>query len=310
MSVFNINIIIGCGLFFLLSCAKNTENTSSQESSTETVTSVTIVSPSDTVNIKNNLALNATSTYLLSSAAKANTTGYITAMTIKPMDRVNRGQNLFTIQTKESRALGNTINRLDASFRFSGTTAIQSPSSGFVQQLNHQVGDYVQDGEILAVISDENSFGFVLNLPYEYNQLIQLGKTLDVHLPDGRKLQGTISKIMPTVTTTMQTEQILVKVAEKNIPENLIATIYLTKKIATGICIPKSAVLTDDAQSEFWVMKLKNNTTAIKTLITKGIENDQWVEVKSGNLKLNDKIITEGNYGLSEVARIKIQKSE
>jgi multidrug efflux pump subunit AcrA (membrane-fusion protein) len=204
--------------------------------------------------------------------------------------------------------LGNTINKLDPAFRFSGVTSVVSPSSGYVQMLNHQTGDYVQDGEILATIADQNSFGFVMNVPYEYNQLVQMGNSLDVHLPDGRILPGRVFKIMPTVSPTAQTEQVLVKVANTNIPENLIANIILTKSKATGLVVPKTAILTDDAQSEFWVMKLINKNTAVKTSITKGIETDQWVEVKSGNLTTKDQVITNGNFGLSDTAKIKIQK--
>ena len=212
------------------------------------------------------------------------------------------------MQTKEAKALGNTINQLDKSFRFSGVTSVISPSSGYVQMLNHQIGDYVQDGEILATIADDNSFGFVMNVPYEYNQLVQLGKILSVQLPDGRNLLGKVSKIMPTVSPTSQTEQVLVKVSDKNIPENLIANIVLVKSNATGLCVPKSAILTDDAQSEFWVMKVINNNTAVKTPITKGLENNQWVEIKSGNITLKDRIITNGNFGLADTAKVKIQK--
>jgi multidrug resistance efflux pump len=100
--------------------------------------------------------------FLLKSNVKANTTGYILKMNIKLSDRVNCGQPLFILQTKEARALGNTVNSLDPSFRFSGRTAVLSPASGYVFMLNHLKGDYVQEGEILATVSDAGSFGFIM----------------------------------------------------------------------------------------------------------------------------------------------------
>ena len=72
--------------------------------------------------------------------------------------------------------------------------------------------------------------------------------------------------------------------------------------------VPKSAVLTDDVQSEFWVMKLINDTTAVKTVIDKGLENDKWVELKSNNINLKDRLITSGNFGLADTAYVKIEK--
>ena len=81
-------------------------------------TTVSVSYPSDTIILKDEIKLNATATYLLKSDIKSNATGYITSMHIKPADRVKRLQTLFTLQTKEARALGNTINELDTSFRF------------------------------------------------------------------------------------------------------------------------------------------------------------------------------------------------
>lgn len=82
----------------------------------------------------------------------------------------------------------------------------------------------------------------------------------------------------------------------------------MTKDRKSGIAVPKSSVLTDDVQSEFWVMKLINDTTAVKTIIEKGLENDKWVELKSNNISLKDRLLTSGNFGLSDTASVKIEK--
>ncbi len=294
--------ISGCGVK-----SHNDQNVYSINSAPKT--SVRITYPTDTVNLKDEITLNATATYLLKSDVKANATGYITKNNIRLADYVNRGQILFELQTKEARALGNTINELDSSFRFSGNTSVISPASGYVAMLNHQAGDYVQDGEILATITDADSFGFVMEVPYEYNQLVRNGCILIVHLPDGRNLKGYVAKIMPSVTPATQTQKILVKVKnDRNIPENLIATINLVKNSIIGICLPKAAVLTNDSQSEYWVMKLINDTVAVKTDIKKGIENNDFVQIISGNITLEDRIIISGNYGMKDTASVKIEK--
>lgn len=271
-------------------------------------TKVTIGYPTDTVHLNDEITLNATATYLLKSDVKANTTGYITSMHIKPAEHVRHGQTLFTLQTKEAHALGNTINELDPSFRFSGSTRVTSPASGYVQMLNHQEGDYVQDGEVLATIADESSFGFVMNVPYEYNQLIRKNNPIAVNLPDHRVLPGYVAQIMPTVDPAAQTEQVLVKVKDAVIPENLIANIKLVKSIASGLCIPKTALLTNDSQSDYWVMKLINDTTAIKVNVEKGIENEKWVQITAGNISLKDRIVTNGNFGMNDTTFVSIQK--
>lgn len=294
----------------VFSCQKNADSSPADTAATEAKpkTLVTVAYPSDTAQLNNVITLNATATYLLKSDVKANSTGYITKMTIKLADRVSKGSVLFGLQTKEARALGNTINKLDKSFRFNGATTVMSPATGYVAMLNHQIGDYVQDGEVLATITDASSFGFVVDVPYEYLQIIKNKGNLPITLPDNTVLQGRIAKVMPSVDAISQTVKVLLQVSDNNIPENLIGTISFSKTFAYGLSVPKMAVLSDETQSSFWVMKLINDTTAVKTDIIKGVETDQYIQIKSGNLTTKDRVIVSGNFGLSDTATVKIQK--
>ena len=121
------------------------------------------------------IELNATSAFLLKNYVKANATGYLQSARLTPGQFVKTGQILFTIKTKEAESIGNAVNKLDSSFNFSGTNTIRAGSGGFISQLNHQAGDYVQDGEQLAVISDVNSFVFIMELPYELRPFVKDG---------------------------------------------------------------------------------------------------------------------------------------
>src|SRR4030095_13707474 len=136
--------------------------------------------------------LNATSVFQQDNIVKSNIVGYIKYVNIKVGQYITSGQTLFILKTKEAESLGNTINKLDSSYHFSGVSRIVSPESGYVTELPHQVGDYVQDGEQLAVISDVKSFGFILNLPYELRKYVTLNKMVDVLLPDDTHLNGII----------------------------------------------------------------------------------------------------------------------
>ncbi|MBS0646500.1 MAG: efflux RND transporter periplasmic adaptor subunit [Verrucomicrobia bacterium] len=303
-------IIITAILFIALTgCKSRSSNDEAGSPLAVAKTPVQVAYPTDTASLSDQVNLTAIANYLLKSDVKANATGYITKMTIKPADNVRKGQLLFALQTKEARALGNTINKLDPSFRFSGGTTVVSPASGYVEMVNHQVGDYVQDGEVLATITDASSFGFVMNVPYEYNQLIRNNKQLIVNLPDGRNVGGYVAKIMPVLDSISQTQRVLVKVLnDGSIPQNLIANIVLNKQSTYGLAVPRPAVLSDETQSSFWVMKLINDSTAVKTEIEKGIETNRWVQVKSGNISVKDRLVTSGNYGLGDTAFIRIER--
>jgi len=274
----------------------------------KTITPVSITNPKK-VDLKEDLILNATSTYLLKISVKAPINGYIETSSIKIGQFVNKGATLFTLKTKEAKSLGNTINKLDNTFNFTGINSVKSPVSGFVTALNHQTGDYVQDGEILVDIVDKNSFGFLMNVPYENHLLIAKNKNLKVSLPDGRILDGVVSQIMPGLDSISQTQKVLVKVNPRiSIPENLIANISITKKQSTNISLPKESVLADESQSEFWIMKLINDSTAVKISVKKGVESNHRIEILSPQLNENERILLSGNYGLADTALVKVKR--
>jgi multidrug efflux pump subunit AcrA (membrane-fusion protein) len=254
------------------------------------------------------IELNATSSFLLKSFVKANLNGYLQSANVRLGQYVSRGQPLFTVKTKEALSVGNAVNTLDTTFRFSGTNTIRAGENGFITQLNHQPGDYVQDGEQLAVISNMNSFVFLMDMPYELRPYIINKNAVEVVLPDGEKLQGAIASTMPTVDAAAQTQAVVIKVnATHSIPENLVAKVRIAKSVKNGaVSLPKTAVLTDETQTEFWIMKMIDSHTAVKVPVKKGIEMNDRVEILSPPLSDSDKVLVSGNYGLADTAKVNI----
>lgn len=298
--------IIYYSLLALFFSCKNKESKQEEEIA-EASTPVTITGISHEP-MEEYVELNATSTFLQKWFVKANATGYLQTASVQLNKYVNTGQVLFTVKTREAESIGNTINALDSTFKFSGINTIKANQNGFISQINHQQGDYVQDGEQLAVITDTKSFVFLLDLPYELRQYIQNKKTLEMVLPDGEKLTGTISGNMPSMDVTSQTQNIILKVnANHPIPENLIAKVKVVKSSRSNIVsLPKAAILTDETQSEFWIMKMINDSTAAKVAVKKGIETTDKVEIVFPVFSANDKILVTGNYGLGDTAKVKI----
>ncbi len=300
-------LLLSIAILTFSACNTNKKKETTEEQVDISGTPVTITSIS-TEPLTEYIELNATATFLQKSYVKANATGYVQMVNGVPGKYVNAGQILFTLKTKEAQSIDNSINKLDPTFKFSGINNIKTSTSGYITQLNHQAGDYVQDGEQLAAISDENSFAFILNLPYELKQYIKNNNTVELTLPDGTKLKGTITSAMPIVDPSSQTQNIVINVpgADK-IPENLIAKVKIikTNKINTE-SLPKEAILTNDVQSDFWVMKMTDSITAIKVPVKKGIETKDRVEILEPKFLSADKILLTGNYGLPDTARVKI----
>ena len=299
-------------LFLLMiaaSCKSKTEETEETEEQ-QTITPVTVTSI-NTEPIIEYVELNATSTFLQKAYVKANINGYIQSVHAQIGKMVSASQNVFTLKTKEAQAIGNSISVLDTSFKFSGIINIKAGTSGYISEINHQPGDYVQEGEQLAVISDIKSFVFILNLPYELRPYVLNKKTVELLLPDGKSLTGNITSAMPVVDSASQTQNIIIKVNEKNLPINLIAKVRIVKiQKANAISLPKQSVLADETQTHFWVMKVIGDTTAIKVAVIKGLETGDRVEIVSPPFSNTDKFLLTGNYGLPDTARIKIVQQQ
>ena len=289
----------------LISCGADSASTAEPVPDAGIPVTVTTISVGP---LAESVELNATSVFQLKTFIKAKATGYLQSVNAQLCNYINKGQQVFVIKTKEAEALGNTINALDSSFRFTGLVHIKSPGSGYVTTLNYRNGDYVQDGEQLAIISDRNSFVFLLDLPYELKPFLTGNKNIQLKLPDGTQLNGYVASLMPTVDPVSQTQGIVIKVnGNQQIPEGLIAKVVLVKKSkSNAVSLPKEAVLTDEVQGEFWVMKLIDSVTAVKVAVKKGLENGSSVEILSPVFSMNDKILLTGNYGLSDTARVTV----
>jgi len=292
------------------SCKNNNTDTAEEDiAAGETVTPVTVTHATHS-NLDETVVLNATSSYTLKIFVRANTTGYLQTSGIQLGKYVRKGETLFTIRTKEAVSLGNTINSLDSSLHFEGTTKIQSPLNGYVTQLTYTAGNYVQDGEQLAEITDESSFVFLLDLPYELKSYLPQNKILLLHLTDSTTLEGYVQSALLTLDSIAQTQRYIIKVkTNKMIPENLVAKVELIKQQFTNATmLPKAAVLSNEEQTEFWIMKLLNDSVAVKTGINKGIESGGNIQIISPPLGDSDRIILTGNYGLNDTARVKVEK--
>ncbi|HXL58628.1 MAG TPA: HlyD family efflux transporter periplasmic adaptor subunit [Chitinophagaceae bacterium] len=307
----NLFINIFFAVVLLLQSCKQKTVSDEEEQPAEVITPVTVTNPA-TGTMAETVGLNAVSSFLLKTSVKATTTGYLEKVNAQLGKYVSKGQILFVIKTKEAQALGNTVNKIDSSLHFEGTINIKSPGDGFISDLTLTAEDYVQEGEQLAAITNTNSFVFLLDLPYELKPYLPNNKTLQLYLPDSTMLNGVLHAPMPVADSATQTQRYIIRVnANKPIPENLIAKVYLVKAAKQNvIALPTAAVLSDEVQSEFWIMKMINDSTAVKVPVKKGMETKDNVEIVSPPLATTDKILLTGNYGLPDTAKVRVMKSE
>jgi hypothetical protein len=298
-------VYISLSMLLLYSCRHAKETT---EEATIVKTPVTIAQV-EYKSVASTVTLPAVATFMNKSVVRATTSGIIDKVLIDPGQSISADQLLFTIRTREALALDKS-GRSDSSLNFKGLINILSHKEGVINSTAYQKGDFVQEGDEMAIVSDQSSLVFILDVPIELDRYIEKNRRCRITLPDHRHIDAAIIRKLAEMDMQSQTVRYVVKPAsEERFPANLIASIDLVKSTnEKALVMPKQAVLGNETQTEFWVMKLLNDSTAIRVDITKGYENNEEIEITTPEFLPSDRVVLTGNYGLPDTARITISK--
>ncbi len=261
------------------------------------------------MNVNDYLTLNGNTIFLKKEIIRSTFDGFIEKVFKNIGDAVKPGDILFQLKTKEL-AASDSIKFNIGSQLFKGAVYIKAGSNGTLTELDFHEGDYVTTGEQIAIISNPSSLRVRLNVPYENVLKVKTGGACEVNLPDGVGIPGTIEKSVPSVDPTTQTQTFLIKLSRiEKIPENLNVIVKIPfKYFKDATVLPKPSIMTNVTQDSFWIMKLINDTMAVKVEIKKGIENDSLAQILNPKLNTSDRIILTGAYGLSDTAQVEIVK--
>jgi biotin carboxyl carrier protein len=299
-------IIFASFILTLICISCGSENKSSGEISSGTPVEIT---HPFLMNIADSLNLNGNTVFLTKEIVRSTFPGFIVEEYKNIGDKVEYGDTLLQIKTQEYSAADTMKLKLGNQF-FQGTIYVRSHSSGILTELDYHKGDFITTGEQIAVVSDPSSLRIKLNVPYEDVLKVKLGNKCVINLPDGVNITGIIDKNVPSVDAATQTQTYFVRLSHYHtLPENL----NLLVKIPFGeyhnsIVLPKSCVMTNVTEDSFWVMKLINDTTAVRVDVKKGIESDSVAQILSPKLSTFDKIVLTGAYGLPDTAAVKVSK--
>jgi len=261
----------------------------------------------ETTPISEMISFNAVSLYQRKNMVKSTINGYVEMSLVNPGDFVQAGKPLYLIKTKEGDALSKFASK-DSKIAFTGKLTIVAPVTGIVVEANKQTNDYVSDGEQLCIIAAQSSFVFLLNVPFEQNKYAVPGRSCTILLPDSTVLNATISGKLSNVDPVSQTQSYIVKPLKSAVlPENLSVVVRISKKSKTNAqVIDKTCVLSDETMEKFWVMKLINDSIAVKVNVKTGITAGNKVEILSPSFEQSDRLINTGNYGLPDTAFVNI----
>jgi HlyD family secretion protein len=299
-------VFISCTVaLFLISCSSK-KSTEDEESQT-IITSITTTQPT-IQGFTDYIQVNGNTQFQKKLVLRSTITGYIISIPWKTGDHISSGTLFCSIKTKEQDALKNVDSREPSLKQFQIPLNVFANASGIFTAVNYSKGDFVNEGDILATITDPSSMVLVVNVPYEYHQLVYKGRSCSVTFPDGKIIQATIQEEVPFVDVNSQTQSFLIRFpGNQLLPENMNLIIHIpVKQKQNAVSLPLEAIQTNETQDEFWVMKLANDSLAIRVPVTVGLQKDSLREIISG-VGINDRIIVKGAYGLTDSSLVKIQ---
>jgi hypothetical protein len=244
--------------------------------------------------------------YIQTIEIRAHVTGIISKVNVSLAEKISVKQPLFEIKSRETSLLEST--HLSSEFIKSAASIVFSYSSGIVSQINVQPGDFVQEGDLLASCVDRHSLRVVVSVPLEMDISKIENQHCSILFPDGKLLSGIVGASLPSANETNQTNALLVTPG-KNFPvsENIhVKVIVKTGKVKEGVFLPSGAVYGNEEQSRFWIIKIRNDSIAVRVPVKKGIKVDSLVQVTGTGINISDRFVYKGGYALSDSALVNI----
>lgn len=258
--------------------------------------------------IKEYLTFNGFTLYQRKENIRSNVTGYISWMKYRVGDPIRSGQTIATVRTKEQDALKEAV-KIDSSLsKFVKPLSIQSNATGVITVLNVTKNDYLAEGDILATVVQPKSLVVQVNVPYEYEDYVSVGSSCEIVLQNEESISAKITGTLPTIDPVAQSQSFLISLPNEDLPENLNVQVRMVyREDAKAMAVPKTAIQTNELLTEYWVLKLTNDSIAIKHPVTPKLKNDSLVQIESKGLQLGDKVVTEGGYQMQDLTIVSLR---
>jgi len=257
-------------------------------------------------NAESILSFKAVTRYMQTNDIRSQITGIVKQINCSVADPIQVNQALFVIQPQEAAAL--TKLKFNNQILSGLSDTVFAHLNGQISKLAVQVGDFVQIGDVLASCIRSNSLRIIAYIPIEQVSAIEKLKNCSVVLPDGSSISGRISSRLPSAENNDQTQAYIIETKKAiTLSENINLSVYFTsEQVQDALFVPVSAVLGNEEQTSFWVMKLLNDSLCIKVPVEKGLEKDSMIQMINSGLTGSDRVVIEGAYGLPDSSKVRI----
>lgn len=198
------------------------------------------------------------------------------------------------------------------SYNIADKVNIKSPIAGTVTRVNVNIGRYAtdtQDKTPMFIVEDLQNLKMDVRISEYDISKIQVGQkvTITAEVLGGDSVDGTVSRISPTGELKDGTSKEMIIPVQIDVQKGntkLIAGVTAKAKIeiekrADVLSVPIDSILEDPSTGESYVMVL-NGTTLTKVPVELGLEGDFNVEISSGKLKADDRVVLNPTFDMTD----------
>jgi RND family efflux transporter MFP subunit len=215
-------------------------------------------------------------------------------------------QSLANVDSQRA-AVSRAEGQLGVSSQTLSFNTVTAPINGVVGDFPVKVGDFVEVGDELTTITDNQTFDLRIDVPIEDRARLRLGLPVEIVFKDNKsRVRGQITNISPNVTNPTQT--VLTKVTFPNngsLQDSQYVEVQVIWNRQPGVLIPNTAKTSIGGQDFVFVAQQGENQEGKPALVAKqrpvtlGNIQGQEYAVRSG-LKVGERVITSNILNLQD----------
>lgn len=252
----------------------------------------------------------------------------VESLSVHPGDRVQPGQVLGLLATRESRAALRGAELMlrqagDAGARAEAQRAVNmaredlvrvpliASAAGVVVRRSVEPGAEVAEGGELLKLVAERDVVFEAHVPLANAATLRVGQDVMIHMEGAPEVAARVDRRLPSTSAEDQTVLLWLTPARTASPEWLDR--FGSAAIATGaprrvLAVPDSALVSDDLTGALRVARVGADSIAVWQGITAGIAANGWHELVHSTLQEGDAVVTRGQHGLPDSTRVRVAR--
>ena len=169
-------------------------------------------------------------------------------------------------------------------------TEVRAPRPGVVTWVNPNIGQRVEEGAPLARIANLGRYRIEATCSDRYAEQLQVGLPVEMRLPRAR-LSGTVTDILPEIKDNTITFRVaLDNPSDENLRPNLRAELNVVQRERENVLRVKNGPAFRGGQRQSIFVVRGDGSEAVRTEVTLGLRNGEYVEITEG-LVAGDRVI-------------------